>query len=115
MIGLPYFQPSTDIMTGHYVNASIFLVFSGLIARTNYTNYIQNFISQKQIEEKSILLARINETLLLEIQSREHTQKEMQIANEHLRAISSLDALTGIPNRRKLDESLKERWIKVDR
>ena len=115
MVGLPYFQPSTDILIGHYVNVSIFMVFSGLIARTNYANYIQNFMSQKLIEEKSTLLALINDNLVLEIQFREHTQKELELANEQLKTISSMDTLTGIPNRRKLDESLNEYWLKVVR
>jgi len=115
LIGLPYFQPSSDILIGHYVNVIIFIIFSSIIARTNYANYVQNFMSQKLIEEKSIQLAQINDNLLLEIQSREHAQKELELANEQLRTISSLDALTGIPNRRKLDESLKEYWAKVVR
>lgn len=115
LIGLPSFQPSFDILIGHYANLSIFLIFSGIIARTNYANYIQNFVSQKLIEEKSILLTQINDNLLLEIQSRKHAQKELEQANKQLKAISSLDALTGIPNRRKLDESLKEYWTKVVR
>jgi len=115
MIGLPYFQPSSDILVGHYINVSIFMVFSGIIARTNYANYVQNFLSQKLIEEKSVLLAQINDNLVSEIQSREHAQKELELANKQLRAISSLDALTGIPNRRNLDQSLKEYWVKVVR
>jgi diguanylate cyclase (GGDEF)-like protein len=72
-------------------------------------------MNHKLIEEKSILLAQINENLVLEIESREHAQKELELANKQLKAISSLDALTGIPNRRKLDESLKEYWTRVVR
>ena len=113
LIGLPFFQPSTDILIGHYVNISIFIIFSGFIARTNYANCVKNFMSQKLIEEKSIQLAQINDNLLLEIQSREHAQKELELANKQLKAISSRDALTGIPNRRHLDQSLKEYWVKV--
>ncbi len=113
LIGLPYYQPSSDILIGHYANVIIFLIFSGIISRTNYVNYIQNFMSQKLIEENSKLLAQTNENLLLEIQSRKQTQKELELANEQLREIASLDALTGIPNRRKLEESLEEYWAKV--
>lgn len=110
IIGLPYFQPSTDILIGHYINVSIFLVFMWLIARTNYDNYVKNFLSQKLIEEKSILLAQINEDLVLEIQSRKQAQQGLEVAHEQLMAISSLDYLTGIPNRRKLDEFLEAQW-----
>jgi diguanylate cyclase (GGDEF)-like protein len=110
IIGLPYFQTSSYILIGHYVNISILLVFSWFIARANYANYVQNFLSQKLIEEKSILLAQINEDLVLEIQSRKQAQQELEVAHEQLMAISSLDYLTGIPNRRKLDEFLGAQW-----
>lgn len=113
LIGLPYFQPSLNILIGHYINVIIFILFSGLIARTNYDHYIETFMSHKLIEEKSNQLTRINDNLRLEIQSREHAQRELEQANEQLRAVSSLDALTGIPNRRMLEESLKEYWSRV--
>jgi predicted signal transduction protein with EAL and GGDEF domain len=96
MIGLPYFQPSMTILVGHYVNAGIFMIFCWVIADTNYDSYVQNFINQRLIEEKSAQLAQIN--------------KNLQAANEQLLNVSSLDALTGIPNRRKLDEFLNEKW-----
>ncbi|PKM78172.1 MAG: hypothetical protein CVU90_03890 [Firmicutes bacterium HGW-Firmicutes-15] len=110
VVGLPYFQPSSDILIGHYVNVSIFLVFVWLLARTNYANYVRNFLNHKLIEEKSILLAQINNNLVSEIQSRKQAQHELEVANEQLMAISSLDYLTGIPNRRKLDDFLEEQW-----
>ncbi len=110
IVGLPYFQPSRDMLIGHYVNASIFMVFVWILARTNYANYVQNFLNQKLIEEKSILLAQINHDLVLEIQSRRQAQQELETAHAQLMAISSLDYLTGIPNRRKLDEFLEEQW-----
>lgn len=96
IIGLPQFQSSMTIVGGHYVNASIFMIFCWVIANTNYDSYVQNFVNQRLIEEKSAQLTQINETL--------------QAANEQLLKISSLDALTGIPNRRKLNEFLNEKW-----
>ncbi|MDD2620867.1 MAG: diguanylate cyclase [Syntrophomonadaceae bacterium] len=110
MIGLPFFQPSRDILIGHYVNTAIFLIFSWVTARSNYRNYVKNFSNQQNIEEKSVLLTRINDELRLEIQSRIQAQKELEAANAQLTAISSLDALTGIPNRRKLDELYNRLW-----
>jgi diguanylate cyclase (GGDEF)-like protein len=113
MIGLPYFQPSRDIIIGHYVNICILLVFSWFIARTNYANYVKNFLNQILIDEKSILLAQINDDLLFEIQSRKQAQQKLEAANEQLKIVSSLDYLTGIPNRRRLDEFLKQQWSKA--
>lgn len=109
-IGLPYYQPSRNILIGHYANSSIFLIFLWFLARSNYKGFIQNFLNQKIIEEKSIELTRINERLLNEIYTSERVQSELETANQQLRIISTLDALTGIPNRRRLDEVLLELW-----
>lgn len=110
IIGLPFVQPSGNILIGDYVNLTIFIAFSWLISRTNYTNFVSDFLNQKDINEKKDLLAQINSDLLWEIKARKQIQKELEEANEQLTAISSLDPLTGIPNRRKLEESLTERW-----
>jgi diguanylate cyclase (GGDEF)-like protein len=112
-IGLPVFQPSRDILVGHYTNATIFIILSWLVARTNYQAFTENFMNRKTIKEKTSELLRINNDLLREIVSREQVQKELEAANQQLAAISSLDALTGIPNRRKLDEVLQEQWNKA--
>jgi len=109
-IGLPYYQSSSNLLIGHYANGSIFLIFLWYLARTNYLGFIQNFLNQKVIEEKSLELTQINDRLMKEIQISERAQNELKTANQQLRVISSLDALTGIPNRRRLDEVLLELW-----
>ncbi|HEX3012286.1 MAG TPA: diguanylate cyclase, partial [Syntrophomonadaceae bacterium] len=68
------------------------------------------FTNQQLIEENSNLLTQTNNNLILEIHSRELAQVELELANAQLTAISSLDALTEIPNRRKLDEYLMQLW-----
>jgi len=40
----------------------------------------------------------------------EKSQKELAEANKILERLSSLDGLTGIPNRRRFDEALKQEW-----
>jgi len=110
LIGLPYFQPSRDILIGHSINAGIFVVFAWVMARANYSSYLQSFLNRKLVEEKTFLLTQTNVELVKEIQSREETQKELEAANEQLTIIATLDALTGIPNRRRLDQSLQEHW-----
>ncbi|HPF21309.1 MAG TPA: diguanylate cyclase, partial [Syntrophomonas sp.] len=112
-VGLPYYQPSTNILIGHYANGSIFIIFLLYFARTNYIGFVQNFINQKIIEEKSLELTQINARLMNEIQISERVKNELATANQQLRIISSLDALTGIPNRRRLDEVLLELWSKA--
>ncbi len=36
--------------------------------------------------------------------------EELRLANEHLSRLSFVDALTGLPNRRRLDETLESEW-----
>ena len=41
--------------------------------------------------------------------------EELRLANEHLSRLSFLDALTGLPNRRRFDEALAEEWRRARR
>ncbi len=108
--GLPYYQPSRNLLIGHYANSSIILIFLLYLAHDNYKGFIHNFLNKKLIEEKSWELTQINDRLRKEIKISERMQYELEIANQQLRIISSLDALTGIPNRRRLDEALLQLW-----
>lgn len=110
-VGLPFYQPSFSTLIGHFVNTGIFIVFVFFLARANYAGFVNNFLNQKLIEEKSAQLSYANTELKKEIQSRQKTQQELEAANEQLMLISKLDALTGIPNRRRLDEILQEQWL----
>lgn len=110
VIGLPIFQPSIDILTGHYINIAIFMVLVWVIARTNYQTMVENLESGMRIRDHDRMLAAVNEQLRSEIQDHEKDKQELEAANEQLHIISSLDALTGIPNRRKMDESIEEIW-----
>jgi diguanylate cyclase (GGDEF)-like protein len=58
-----------------------------------------------QLRTRSLRLQKIRMERLVE----EKTE-ELRLANEHLARISFVDALTGLPNRRRLDESLEREW-----
>jgi len=70
-----------------------------LIARIRY--HSQAYISQKERDEAFRAL--------------EKSQRELAEANKILQKLSSLDGLTGIPNRRRFDEMLKAEWQRAIR
>ncbi|MHB8791149.1 MAG: diguanylate cyclase [Desulfobulbaceae bacterium] len=70
-----------------------------LIARIRY--HSQAYINQKERDEAFRAL--------------EKSQRELAEANQILQRLSSLDGLTGIPNRRRFDEVLKAEWQRAIR
>jgi len=50
-----------------------------------------------------------------EIDERKDRERELAIANEELKRLSSLDGLTGIANRRYFDEHIEEEWRRAMR
>jgi len=70
-----------------------------LIARIRY--HSQAYIVQKQRDEAFKAL--------------EESQRDLAAANLELKKISSLDGLTGVPNRRKFDERLRLEWNRTMR
>lgn len=76
MAGLPIFQKSHDILIGHYINVSIFIVISWFISRALFYFYYNDFEYKKKMEE----------------------------TNKLLQELSLSDELTGIANRRSLNE-----------
>jgi len=70
-----------------------------LVARIRY--HSQAYINQKQRDEAFQALVK--------------SQRELAEANAILQKLSSLDGLTGIPNRRRFDEVLKSEWQRAIR
>ncbi|NOX81038.1 MAG: diguanylate cyclase, partial [Deltaproteobacteria bacterium] len=70
-----------------------------LIARIRY--HSQAYINQKQRDEAFCAL--------------EESQRRLAEANKILKKLSSLDGLTGVPNRRRFDEVLKQEWLRAIR
>ncbi|HWP95449.1 MAG TPA: GGDEF domain-containing protein [Syntrophomonadaceae bacterium] len=115
MVGLPYFQPSRSVLIGHYVNIGIFVVLSWVMARSQYCNYLISFISHRKIDARNQLLHDINDQLTGEIVLRKNVQEELEKANQELKKLSLIDDLTGIPNRRSLDNFLDREWNRAIR
>lgn len=113
LIGLPFYESSVNVLIGHIVNVMIFTILAWVVARANYAAMLKNIANQRIIEDHAAMLAAANDHLLSEIQSHERAQVQLEAANEQLRVISTLDALTGIPNRRQMDISMEAIWRKA--
>ncbi|MDD4125877.1 MAG: GGDEF domain-containing protein [Eubacteriales bacterium] len=92
-IGLPFFQPSSDILIGHYVNLSVFIVVFWLASRIVYRNYCDNYIIKKLMDQSELLLKD-------EMVDKKVINEKLAEANEQLKRMALMDELTGLPNRR---------------
>lgn len=110
IIGLPYFQNSSDILIGHYVNLVVFIIISWLASRLLYHNYCENYTGKMLLNRSSLLLEK-------EIEEKRQINLKLAIANERLKELAAMDELTGIPNRRSFRNFMDrafELYIKED-
>ncbi|GAE24935.1 response regulator [Halalkalibacter wakoensis JCM 9140] len=93
VIGLPFFQSSTEVLFGHYVNLLVFLFFCWLASRMLYRSHVSAFYSKMLLMEK-------NKELAKKIEENEKINNQLQQANVSLHQLTLIDELTKIPNRR---------------
>ncbi|WP_160689737.1 GGDEF domain-containing protein [Clostridium sp. C2-6-12] len=98
--GLPYFQSSSDIILGHYINSIIFIICAYVVSRTLYKNLYINFRGKN-------LVIEANEKLKREISENKTMYKKLQEANKKLKKLSLKDELTNLNNRRALREFIE--------
>lgn len=101
IIGLPFFQPSSTVLIGHYINLSVFLFFCWLASRMLYWSYSANFYNR-------MLLTETNENLAMKIQENEKINSQLADANKRLKQLTLIDELTKIPNRRGFQQYIKQ-------
>lgn len=85
-VGLPIYQQSDNILSGHYTNLTVFIFFCWLASQLLYKGFAANFYNK-------LLLTEMNEELEAQIAQNE-------VMNEQLKQQAMLDELTGVPNRR---------------
>ena len=92
-IGLPFFQTSSDVLIGHYVNLCIFIVISLSASRIIFNSYVRDFNNRILLQNSKLLLEK-------EIEEKQIINKKLQKANQQLGQLALIDELTGVPNRR---------------
>jgi len=65
------------------------------------------FIQEREAKNAAL---RLNSQLQQEIAERQRAESELQKANQELQRLASLDGLTQVANRRRLDEHLAHEW-----
>lgn len=78
--GLPFVQHSTDVLVGHYINVTVFVILSIVSCYIMYFNYCKNYQNKCMLEK----------------------------ANRDLQYLSYVDELTGLANRRSLKRHVEE-------
>lgn len=96
-IGLPFFQNSSEILVGHYINLAVFIAISWTATRINYRNYCNNYVNKSLKNQSNVLLEK-------EMKENAIINKKLELANEQLKNLAFLDELTGLPNRRRFRE-----------
>ncbi|AFQ44308.1 diguanylate cyclase domain-containing protein [Desulfosporosinus meridiei] len=108
LIGLPFFQDSNDILIGHYVNLSVFIIISWLASRIIFLSYYRDYKSNKMLQETNLILERkILENTVI--------NSKLAALNLQLNELALIDELTGIPNRRSFRNHIDlgfERYVK---
>lgn len=92
-VGLPFFQKSSNILIGHYVNLLVFIVVSWIVSRIVYRNYCDNYIIKELMNDSKLQLEK-------EMQEKRIINEKLAIANAQLQKLALVDELTGLSNRR---------------
>ncbi|MCB1179510.1 MAG: diguanylate cyclase, partial [Leptospiraceae bacterium] len=96
-------------------------LFVHLDSRARELEHLNSSLEQKvELRTKELLnsktdLEKANELLKSEVSEREVAEKKLLIANNALEKLARIDGLTGIANRRYLDEKLNEEWARLKR
>jgi diguanylate cyclase (GGDEF)-like protein len=101
-IALPYFQTTSNVLIGHYVNLAVFITISWMTSRIIYRNYCNNYIFNRMMNQSNSLLEK-------EMQENAIMNEKLSIANAQLKKLALMDELTELPNRRSFREFMDQK------
>lgn len=101
LVGLPFFQSSSAVLIGNYINLPVFLFFCWLTSRMLYQRNYRNYRNE-------LLLKEMNESLALKVKENEKINQELKQANKYLEELTVIDELTKIPNRRGFQQFIQK-------
>lgn len=96
-------QPLSITMTPHFYQSTWFVALATLLTLATAVALFQ--LRTHQLRRRHVEMER-----LIAIKT-----EELRIANEHLSRLSFADSLTGLANRRRLDEMLETEWRRAAR
>ncbi len=82
-------------------------------ARNNLANYNQTL--EQRVNERTVELTEINEQLQEQIKERQVAEQKLQLANQELEKLATIDGLTQISNRRDFDQWFQQAWKQLKR
>lgn len=100
-IGLPFFQHSSNVLVGHYLNSAVFLIISWAASRICYHIYCDNYVNRALMKNSNTLLEK-------EMQENRLVNEKLACANAQLKKLALVDELTGLSNRRGFREFIDQ-------
>lgn len=87
MLGITFLQSDLDVLKGNYINGTILIIFAWFLSFTIYNMKIQDFVSQKTIQQKNNEVEDYNNDLI-EINNR--LEESLQALDESQNVIFTL-------------------------
>lgn len=100
---LPTFQHISDRVYANSVNSTITVLIALIISRSLFQTKMEDFMNKTTIVEKNRVLRELNDQLT-------RVNSQLTKANAQLEHLSITDSLTGLLNRRKIDEISGNQW-----
>lgn len=70
---------------------------------------------EQDVQHRTAELAQANQQLQAEIYERQLAEQKLQVANQALQRLATLDGLTQVANRRAFDQALQHNWQRLQR